>query len=106
MSPYTEDCNFSFPCKLASPALLGQEVFSSLMTMAHMLLQTRTTPHLPAEALLVLLYFLFSQPFLYSAAPLVFSHRSTPRAFPSQHPLCFPSLLFAEPWCSYIAEDS
>lgn len=82
MSPYVEDCNFSFPQEPASPALLGQEVFSSLVTMTHMLLQTRTTPHLAAVTLLVLLYYLF--------APTFPALCSTPFIFPSQHPSCFP----------------
>lgn len=76
MSPYTEDCNFSFPCELVSSALLGQEAFSFLVTMTHMLQQT--TPHLPAVALPVLLYSLFS--------PTSSALCSIPCAFSLQHP--------------------
>lgn len=93
MSPYPEDCNFSFTCELASSALLGWAVFSSLVTMTHMLLQTRTTPHLPAVALLLLLYFQFS--------PVPPAPCSIPHGLPSQRPLCLlTTASFTLPRCS------
>lgn len=55
-----------------------------------MLLQTRTTPHLPAVTLLVLLYYLFAPTFPALCSSLFISPSRHPLCFPWQLPSCFP----------------